>query len=271
MTEVLDREGGVMRTASLTALGFSKHRQASAVAARTVKRAGRGWIALPTADPYLLAAARAGVVVTCVTQAKRLGLWVIEDHVAHVGAPPHGRPRTDNAHVHWNVPPVARIPGVLVDPIENVLAIIAYCQPHDAALAVWESAIRNNLVSLEAMRRLTLPPAARALCAEAVPWSDSGLESFVVPRLKWMGLPITPQVWIAGRRVDFLIGDRLALQIDGAHHVGQQRMQDVAHDAELMLLGYHVVRVTYVQVVERWHEVQDQIMRAVAQGLHRAA
>jgi hypothetical protein len=29
------------------------------------------------------------------------------------------------------------------------------------------------------------------------------------------------------------------------------------------------VRVGYFQVVERWHEVQDVIMRAVAQGLHQ--
>ena len=58
------------------------------------------------------------------------------------------------------------------------------------------------------------------------------------------------------------------LQVDGGHHVGLQRAEDVAHDAALTLLGYHVIRVTYVQVVERWHEVQDLVQRAVAQGLH---
>jgi hypothetical protein len=35
-----------------------------------------------------------------------------------------------------------------------------------------------------------------------------------------------------------------------------------------MLLGYHVIRVGYVQVIDRWHTVQDVIMRAVALGLH---
>ena len=37
-----------------------------------------------------------------------------------------------------------------------------------------------------------------------------------------------------------------------------------------MLLGYHVIRVGYQAVVSDWPRVQDQIMRAVAQGLHRA-
>ncbi|HYP73948.1 MAG TPA: DUF559 domain-containing protein, partial [Microbacterium sp.] len=71
-----------------------------------------------------------------------------------------------------------------------------------------------------------------------------------------------------GHRVDFLIGARLILQIDGGTHVGAQRDSDIRHDAQLMLLGYHVIRVGYDQVVGRWHEVQDLIMRAVAQGLH---
>ena len=35
------------------------------------------------------------------------------------------------------------------------------------------------------------------------------------------------------------------VQIDGGHHVGLQRAEDVAHDAALTLLGYHVIRVTY--------------------------
>ena len=123
--------------------------------------------------------------------------------------------------------------------------------------------------SLDSMRRLRLPPAARELIECARPWADSGLESFVPPRLRWMGLRVLSQAWIAGRPVDFLIGDRLVLQIDGGTHVGRQRESDVAHDAALTLMGYHVIRVGYGQVVDRWHEVQDVIMRAVAQGLHR--
>ena len=103
-----------------------------------------------------------------------------------------------------------------------------------------------------------------------MPYSDSGLESFVVPRLGWLNVRITPQAWIAGHRVDFLIGDRLVLQVAGGNHVGAKRDEDIAHDSALTLLGYHVIRVGYFQVVDRWHEVQDVIMRAVAQGLHRA-
>ncbi len=84
------------------------------------------------------------------------------------------------------------------------------------------------------------------------------------------GLPLRRQIWIAGHLVDLLIGERLALQIDGGHHVGAQRDEDIRHDAALRLMGYHVIRVSYTQVVDRWEQVQDLVMRAVAQGLHRA-
>lgn len=263
--------GGAVRSASLSAAGHSPHHVALAVARGVAVRVRRGWVAVPDADPLILAAARSGAVLTCITQARRHGLWVLAEERVHLGAPSRaGGVRSGGAHVHWADPPLPRAPGSLEDPIENVLAIVASCQPHDVALAIWESALNRGIVTLDALRRLPLGPAARRLCAEAVPWSDSGLETFVVPRLRWLGLPIRPQIWIQGHRADFLIGARLALQIDGGHHVGAQRAEDVAHDAALMLMGYHVIRVTYRQMVDRWEEVQGLVMRAVAQGLHRA-
>lgn len=261
--------GGVVRTRTLEDQGVSAHHRAKLVSSGSLVRVGRSWLALPDADAALVRAARDGVVLTCITEAKRRGLWVLADNEAHV-APSGTHPRAKGAHIHWATPAAPRHPDALVDPIENVLVLVASCQPHDAALAVWESALSAGLVSLEAMRRLRLPPAARRLCDGAVPWSGSGLESFIVPRLRWLRIPLVPQVWIARHRVDFLIGDRLVLQIDGGTHVDAQREEDIRHDAELALLGYHVIRVGYRQVVHRWHEVQDLVMRAVAQGLHVA-
>jgi very-short-patch-repair endonuclease len=217
----------------------------------------------------LVAAARAGVVLTCVTQAQRLGLWVLETGRPHVAARPHsGRAPLGTAVVHWSAPVVPRHPDSLIDSVENVLVAVAACQPLEAALAIWESALRQGRAQRAALARLALPSSARHLLETADLFSDSGLETFVVPRLRWLGLPLRRQIWIGGHRVDLLIGERLVLQIDGGHHVGAQRDADIAHDAALMLLGYHVIRVSYRQVVDGWHEVQETIMRAIAQGLH---
>ncbi|MCR2801005.1 DUF559 domain-containing protein [Microbacterium sp. zg-Y818] len=263
--------GGVARCTSLRATGVSKHRIAQAVARGELARVRRLWVAAPDADPYLVAAAREGVVLTCVTQARRLGLWVLAETEAHVAAKPHaGGIHDAGTRIHWGRPLIPRHPDALVDPIENVLGLVAECRSFEHALAIWESALRRRLVERDAMARLPLTATARRILTAASPFADSGLESFVPPRLRWMRLSIVPQAWIAGHRVDFLIGERLVLQIDGAHHVGAQRRSDIRHDAALMLLGYHVIRVDYVDVVENWPRVQDLIQRAVGQGLHRA-
>lgn len=262
-------QGGVVRTRKLIQAGYSRHRIDRALAGGGLIRVRKGWVSAPGADPYLVAAARAGVVVSCVTQARRLGLWVLHEDRPHVAAPAHSGCATPrNATVHWAKPVVPRHPDALTDPVENVLVLVALCQPFEPALAVWESALHQQLVDRQSLRRMHLPPAARNLLESASPFSDSGLESFIMPRLRWLKVPIVPQVWISGHRVDFLIGERLVLQVDGGHHVGEQRESDVEHDAQLMLLGYHVIRVGYGQIVDRWQTVQDLIMRAVAQGLH---
>lgn len=270
--QAVRERGGVASVASLRADGHSRYRVDRLCEAGMLLRLRRGWVALPHADPQVMEAARHGVVLTCVTQAQRLGLFVLNAPPRpHVGARAHsGRLAGIAAHVHWAGPVIPRHPDTLVDPIENVLALVATCLPSEEALIVWESAFRQQVTVPAAMGRLSLGPAARGLLAAADIYSDSGLETLVVPRLRWLGLPLRRQIWLAGHRVDLLIGERLVLQIDGATHTGAQRTSDIAHDVELMLLGYHVIRVSYTQVVDRWHEVQDRIMRAVAQGLHAA-
>lgn len=265
--------GGVVRTSDVRRAGASDHRLRAEVRAGTLVRPRGGWLALPAADPLLVGAARAGVVLTCVTLAARLGLWVLREGIEHhVAAPAHsGAVAAVGATVHWAKPLVPRPPGVLTDQPENMLALVAVCQPYERALATWESAIRAGVVDLAQLRRLPLSGAAKDIAHDATPYSDSGLETFVIVRLRWLRLAIVPQAWIAGHRVDFLIGERLVLQIDGAHHVGRQRAEDIAHDALLTTLGYHVIRVGYAQVVDRWHTVQALVMHAVAQGLHRSA
>jgi very-short-patch-repair endonuclease len=217
-------------------------------------------------------AAQHGVLLTCVTQARRLGIWVHDERPRlHLAASPGSRGgKPPEARVHWARPLVPRHPDALEDSIENVLSLVSTCEPYEQALATWESALNKGLVDRERLLRLRWGPRGRRLLAEALPFADAGLETYLRVRLRWLRLPLRFQTWIAGHRVDALIGERLVLQIDGGTHVGAQRDQDNRHDAELKLRGYHVIRLGYHQVMDEWPAVQDLVMRAVAQGLHRA-
>ncbi|RGE23351.1 endonuclease domain-containing protein [Leucobacter sp. wl10] len=261
---------GVAPTAKLLRLGHSRHRIAVAVAEGRLTRPRRGWIALRSADPGLVMAAHHGVVLTCVTQAKRLGLWVLEHQRLHVAAKPGAHIEVGIGTVHWRRPLILRPPGTVADRIENVLDQIAHCQPHDAALAVWDSALQRGLIDYPALTTLPLRGNARVLLEECTPFADSGLETLFRTRFGWLRLPIRQQSRAHGRRVDIRIGDRLIIQIDGLTHTGAQRDSDNVHDAELAIRGYHVIRVSYQQVVHRWHEVEDLVLGAIARGLHLA-
>lgn len=256
----------------LQADGHSRHYIRLARARGIVRSVRQDWIATHDAEAELVAAARAGVVLTCVTLARRLGLWVLSGDVPHVAVAPHaaGR-RPELLRVHWAEPVVPRHPDAVEDSLHNALALIATCRPHEDALTIWESALKQGLVTPAELERIELPSAAKRLLAEATPFADSGLETIFRSRLSWLRVRIVPQAWICGHRVDFLIGDRLAVQIDGGHHVGAQRESDIAHDAVLRLRGYTVIRVGYRQVIEDWASVQWLIMQAIGQRLHVAS
>lgn len=265
----LSSKNGVARVDTLRRAGVSAHALRQARERRLLFSICRGWVALATADPLLVTAARRGVVLSCITLAARKGLWVLDAAEPHVAAPPNsGHAHVERGVIHWNQPIFPRDPDSCEDSLENALILVARCQSYESALAVWESALKKKMFDHEMLARTALPPDARRLLREARPFADAGTETIFFTRLRWLELPIVPQAWILGHRVDCLIGDRLVVQIDGGHHVGAQRTSDIAHDALLKLHGYHVIRVSYGQLMDHWPELQALIMAAIAQRLH---
>ncbi len=259
----------ILRTTTLLDNGWSKYRIAQAIKGGELTRPRKGWVARANTNPALLFAAHHGVLLACVTQAELLGLWAQPEHKKHLAVrKPGAEIRPPDTVLHWRKPLVPRHPDALADPIENVLDHVAHCQPFEIAVAIWDSALNKRLVEHAVLTRLPLIGISRKGCAAANRFADSGLESYVRLRLDWLRVKIIAQAWVLGHRVDFLLGSRLILQIDGGHHVGAQRTSDIRHDAELMLNGYTVIRVGYAQVMGQWPEVQALIMRAIAQGAH---
>lgn len=261
---------GVQRTSRLLELGVPRRVIEQAVTEGKLLRPKRGWVAKPGTDPELLIAIEHHVVLSCVTQAKRLGLWVRTDpHQCHVAAPNTGaKVRSPSLVVHWGEPLVPRPPFALEDHLVNVLQRVARCLPREDALVIWESALNKRLTDVLYLSRLPLGRQERQLLRECTPFSDSGLETLVCSRLRWLRIPLRQQIYLEGHPVDVLIGRRLVIQLDGAHHTGKQRDIDTAHDAALTRRGYNVLRFSYVQVMYYWDDVQGAILDAIAQGAH---
>ncbi|GAA5145696.1 hypothetical protein GCM10025768_03260 [Microbacterium pseudoresistens] len=189
----LRERNGIARVDTLRRAGVSAHALRRAREQGLVHSARRGWVALADADPMLLAAARRGVVLSCITLAARRGLWVLDHDEPHVAAPPSsGHARTSKGVIHWSAPVFPRDPETWEDSLENALILIARCQPYEAARAVWESAAKKGLLDRDVMRRTPLPPAARELVDDAHPFADAGTESIFLTRLGWLKVPLVP-------------------------------------------------------------------------------
>lgn len=272
LERLLADHSGVVRSSVLLDHGYSKTAVRKAIEAGRVVRVRKGWLALSNADPLLVTAARQGLTVSCITQAARLGLWVRDSSRLHFAVPrPGAELRPLGAILHYHAPVLPRPRFALADTLENALVLVAQCEPFEDAVATWDSALNKGLIDRPALAQLPLRGTARRVLAATDPFADSGLETYVRLRLRWLGIPISAQSWIVGHRVDFLLGERLVLQIDGGHHTGRQRTQDIAHDAQLQLRGYTVIRLSYAQVMDSWPEAQATIIHAIALGLHQRA
>ncbi|RLK47912.1 endonuclease domain-containing protein [Microbacterium telephonicum] len=269
-------EGSALHRSQLRAEGYSDARLRAEVRAGGVEVFRRAWFVSASAPDDLREAARLGGRLTCTTLAPQRGWWMPEGigDELHLHFPPGStgpRAPADWPGVrHWTRP-LAPLGRTLVASIEDALAHIAVCQPHDAALVLWEAATRVENLSPEALRNIRWDsPAARELAAEVNGLADSGLEVLVCAPLRRLWVQVRQQVVLAGKPVDVLVGRWLVVQIDGwAHHSSAaQRGKDLAHDAELRLRGYTVLRFSHAQVVHDKRGTMRLIQRALAAGLH---
>ena len=193
--------GGIVRSARLTRRDGARSRHADREARVAARRAGAnprvGWVALPDADRYLgRGGARWRGAVSCVTQAATdsgSGCSTTAAPVSCRGAPARGSDRG-----------AARCDGALGEAARAAASrllsrtrsrtfspSVALCQPYETRAG--DRGSRRSARSMVDRRALRATAAVRRARRPArrsrQPFSDSGLETFVVPRLRWMRLP----------------------------------------------------------------------------------
>lgn len=109
-----------------------------------------------------------------------------------------------------------------------------------------------------------LPAAARVALGRAHGRSGSITEGAFLFRSPVFGVRVRQQVQIGRDRVDFVLGDRLVIELDSREFHDRER--DYARDARLTARGYRILRFTYQQVMFEWPSVVAAISAAVARG-----
>lgn len=260
--------------ADLLARGYTRRSIERALASGTLRRIRTGLYATaPTCGP-VDEAARHGGVLACASAARHLGIWTVEDARLHVWMRPRGN---RGAHAgcacveHWDAAP----PGDPPDFVSAAQALrqILTCLGVEAFFVALESALHRNLLTRAdlAWLRTHATPEGREALTFARRDAESGLESLLRWRLRGRGLRLRSQVTIVSvGRVDFLLGDRLIIEVDGKpnHDGPSMRHKDLVRDAQAAAWGYTTLRFDYAMVVHDWDLVEAAILRAVDAGAH---
>jgi len=275
---ILAELGGIASKWQLNERGATDWEIGRARHSGRILRIRRAWYALLGTPADVCTAVRVGGMLSCVSLLRSAGVWTprVPDAVHVSVAANASRLRSATSRsiqraeapegvvLHWRprgATTTAR------DTIAGALAAMATCEAEEAVLAATDSAVRQGLVAPIELRSSGLPPSVlRRVDARA----ESGGESVVRRRLVALHLAFRSQVFIHGvGRVDFLIGDRLALEVDGYSFHGDRETfeRDRARDLALVSLGYLVIRVSYRQI-EEWDRVARAIIAIVRSRRH---
>lgn len=279
--ESIRARGGIAATFELHADGHTRGEIAAAVRSRSMIRVRQGWYSTQGIHPQMLEAARVGGPLTCISALDLQDAWVPPSDELHVALASNAcRPRTrrdsrlrlvdavrPSVRIHWRRRIESRL---MLAPMES-LADVINCQTPEFVIAIADSVLHAH-PELRGQWSALVDAAPRAF----LPWlsrvdgaCESGTESLWFTRIAEFRLPIRRQMHVPGiGRVDFMIGDRLIVEVDGAaYHTDPAAFErDRRRDARLSALGFRVLRFSYRQTMGRWHEVKAAVLAAVVRG-----
>ncbi|MGX5694964.1 type IV toxin-antitoxin system AbiEi family antitoxin domain-containing protein [Agromyces soli] len=281
--------GGVARTSEFAERGVDAYSLRCAVRAGAVIRLREGVYAVPDLPHEVQLAVRHGGALGCLSRVRSAGLWVLEHpQVVHVAMPPTGRRRRHEGCTcitHWSDSTARGGRSGLDDALVQLL----HCRGAEEFLVALESAMRKRFLTRSSLARVKARiPAVHRWLVDFARWNaDSGLESLLRLRLRVLGIELISQVEVPGvGRVDFVLGDRLIVEVDGkANHVDgfgaasdsqetvraaavSMRHKDLVRDAVAAAHGFDTLRFDYALVVHDWPVVEAAILAKVELGLH---
>jgi very-short-patch-repair endonuclease len=259
--------------ADLIALGITDRQIRRWVELGELLRARRGHFVRPDLDQESARAIAIGGRLTCLSELRRIGVWVLDTPIIHVHVDPHAtrlRGTGERVRLHWNLvrhssPDSARV-GIV-----DALLDAGRCLHYRAWIASVDSALHGGQLHparLHELRR-ALPANRRHLIRWIDRRAESGLESIVRVLAVELGLRVRSQVTIPGvGRVDLVIEDWIVVETDGsAFHDQALSPRDRRRDARLIATGRSVLRPGYSLVVHDLAAVARQLIGAVA--VHR--
>ncbi len=222
-------------------------------------------------DTALVAAARLGGRLTCLTLLGMLGVFVLASDRVHVqlgrSSSRYHRGVAQGCRVHWTRRPAGEHRHAAT--VDEAIRDAVRCQAPRAMVATLDSLLHHRLLTHDRLASLLAEfPRRFAVLLDLVDASaESGPESFVRLMLRALGLAFQTQVQISGvGRVDFVVDGWLIIECDSrAFHEGWAKQQDDRRrDLAAAAAGFVTIRPLAADILSRPGDVQRAIADVVA-------
>ena len=257
--------------------GITRRHLSRALRDKRIIRVRRGRYVQSELHPDVIAVARMGGRLDCVSLLRHLGVFVLSPSPLHfqvdVGAS-RLPPRLAGAVCHWrsSQSPAAALTADLAE----ALAQAVRCQGPREAVATLDSALHAGLIDEDALDSVfsRLPKRFQALRRLIDARSESGSETLMRLILRTLDCDVQLQVTIRGvGRVDFVVDGWLIIECDSEeHHSGwAAQKRDRRRDLAAARLGYSTVRVIAEDVFHHRDEVREALAEVLGHGPRRRA
>jgi very-short-patch-repair endonuclease len=267
--------GGFAQKRQLVRLGATDHDLTRAVALGRVIRVRNGWYSTRDADELAVAAVRVGGRLTGLAAIADAGGWTLHPPVLRIAVPRNAarlRSPTDRgerlgaserATVRWSASAGGTLHRVA---IAEALRRVILEEPLEVAVAAGDWAFSAGQLTSSTWQELVmrLPAGSRDIRHWVDPRCDSLPESLARTRLRMRGLSVQSQVRVGEfKRIDLVVEDTVALEIDGAAYHRDRFEPDRLKDLEITMMGLHALRVPASLVFGNWNVVERAVLAAL--------
>lgn len=275
-TSITAGDHGIVARQDLLAAGMSRRQFDQAQAEGRLTRLTRSLFATTDAPDGVVSAVRARGALTCVSALRLHGVWTLTSDG------PHHIRRTDKCRRAGVVAGTVECRSTLthrrvpVDSLDAALMAVVINHSREEAVVALDCVLHLRLRDRAYLENLfaTAPADRLPLLRAASGLVESPMESLLRFGLWGRQVKVKPQTYIPGiGRVDFLIGERLIVEVDSvAHHADLAAFhKDRERDRIATELGYTPLRFTSWEVQHALPRVLSTILRFVQRDAHRRA
>lgn len=259
---------GIASSSELIAAGASRRHLTGLVSRGDLRRPRVGWYSTLAPNEPRFRAVRVGGYLSGASALSEMGAWMLHPPPRIEVAVVRGSARLRDdpgAVIRWGTDAATAARGVSGLP-EALLRVVL---DHDLEVSVpaLDWALHTGRLDRFDFEHLVLSLPRHARCVRE--WvdgaSESVLESVARVRLRRRGWGVVSQVRVGQlEAIDLVVGDRVALELDGREHHEKSFERDRRKDLRITLEGRHCLRVTYSMLVNEWPGVEGAIVAALA-------